>query len=517
MNSFIPKKFLIWTIINECLSRIALVFAFFQIPILVKNFSNTRICLFLGAIFFFALFHFFSQKLSLHLGGTAKKKIQIYFQNKFLNVLPIRDRAQKGMPLQELSLHYMKTADLMEPWYSRFLPSAYLAATIPCVILGIMFFIDKLTFIILFFTGLLLPLFLFLIGKIAKQKSKEQWQSFSKLRAFFLESLQGYKTIKIFKKVKERERDLEIAENEFGRKTLTVLKIAFLSALVQEWVCSLSIALIAVSLALRLVNGGMEFDAAFLALLIAPEFYRPIRQFGVAFHIAINAKTAWRDVTGKTITVSQNMDNYIPSRHNHVAPLLRLKTPPGNFEISPKNPLYIAGPSGCGKTRLVLEMLGHIEPQNKQIELLCEGDKSDIAWLPQSPVWYKGTLLENLCPVEQRSLLEIKIALEKVNLGHFMQRLNEQVLEYANNFSGGEKRRLAIARIILLNRSIWILDEPFAGLDKTNVQMIEKLLEQETETKSILCISHHTETLARAKRVFNLAHSNSIIIQPLFA
>jgi len=293
MNFFIPKKFLAWTIISECLSRIALIFALFQIPILVKNFSNDHIYFFLGAIFFFALFHFFSQKLSLNLGGTAKKKIQTYFQNIFLNTLPIRDRAQKGMPLQELSLHYMKTADLMEPWYSRFLPSAYLAAIIPCIILGVMFFIDRLTFIILFFTGLLLPLFLFLIGKIAKQKSEEQWQSFSKLRAFFLESLQGYKTIKIFKKVKERERDLELAETEFGKKTLAVLKTAFLSALVQEWVGSLSIALVAVSLALRLMNGSMEFDAAFLALLLTPEFYRPIRQFGTAFHVAINAKTAW--------------------------------------------------------------------------------------------------------------------------------------------------------------------------------------------------------------------------------
>jgi len=293
MNFFIPKKFLTWTIISECFSRIAIIFALFQIPVLVKNFSVERISFFLGAISLFALFHFFSQKLSLSLGGRAKKKIQAYFQNRFLNMLPIRDRAQRGMPLQELSLHYIKTADLMEPWYSRFLPSAYLAAIIPCIILGIMFFIDRLTFMILFFTGLLLPLFLFLIGKIAKKKSEEQWQSFSKLRAFFLESLQGYKTIKIFKKVKERERDLEIAETEFGKKTLAVLKTAFLSALAQEWIGSLSIALVAVSLALRLMNGSMEFDGAFLALLIAPEFYRPIRHFGTAFHVAINAKTAW--------------------------------------------------------------------------------------------------------------------------------------------------------------------------------------------------------------------------------
>jgi len=296
MNFFIPKKFLVCTIISECFSRMALVFALFQIPILVKNFSNNHICFFLVAIFFFAFFHFFSQKLSLGLGGAAKKKIQAYFQNRFLNTLPIRDRAQRGMSLQELSLHYIKTADLIEPWYSRFLPSAYLAAIIPCIILGVMFFIDKLTFIILFITGLLLPFFLFLIGKIAKKKSEEQWQSFSKLRAFFLESLQGYKTIKIFKKVKERERDLEIAETEFGKKTLAVLKIAFLSALAQEWIGSLSIALVAVSLALRLMDGSIEFNTAFLALLITPEFYRPIRHFGTAFHVAINAKTAW----GKT-------------------------------------------------------------------------------------------------------------------------------------------------------------------------------------------------------------------------
>jgi ATP-binding cassette subfamily C protein CydD len=291
MNSFIPKKLIAFTIICAVLSRIALLFALFQISNLTKMGYE-----FFIAIFLFALFHFFGQKLSLHLGGAAKKNLRTYFQNKFLNTLPIQDRAQKGMPLQELSLHYMKTADLMEPWYSRFLPSACIAVIVPIIILFAMFFIDKLTFIILFFTGLLLPLFLFLIGKIAKQKSEEQWQSFSRLRAFFLESLQGYKTIKIFKRVKEREKDLEIAENEFSKKTLAVLKTAFLSALVQEWAGSLSIALVAVALALRLINGGIEFGTAFLALLLTPEFYRPIRQFGTAFHTAINAKTAWEGV-----------------------------------------------------------------------------------------------------------------------------------------------------------------------------------------------------------------------------
>ncbi|MCL1967478.1 MAG: ATP-binding cassette domain-containing protein [Fibromonadales bacterium] len=493
MNFFIPKKFLIWTIVSECFSRIAIIFALFQIPVLVKDFSVERISFFLGAIFLFALFHFFSQKLSLSLGGAAKKKIQAYFQNRFLNMLPIRDRAQRGMPLQELSLHYIKTADLMEPWYSRFLPSAYLAATLPCIILGVMFFIDKLTFMILSLTGILLPLFLFLIGKIAKKKSEEQWQSFSKLRAFFLESLQGYKTIKIFKKVKERERDLEIAETEFGKKTLAVLKVAFLSALAQEWIGSLSIALIAVSLALRLMNGSMEFDGAFLALLIAPEFYRPIRHFGTAFHVAINAKTAWNSSNNGEWRM-ENGEYFQFSILNS-----QLKLP------AQKSLIYISGPAGCGKTRMVLEMLGHIEPQNTQTKLLYDGDKSNIAWMPQNPVWFKGTLLENLCPVEQRDFLEVKSALENVNLGHFTSRLNEQVLEYANNFSGGEKRRLALARIILLNRPVWILDEPFAGLDKINVEMIEKFLEQESKTKSILCISHNAETLARAKMVFDFS------------
>ena len=489
MHKFTPKKTLAFTILCECLSRIALIFALVQIPVLAEKFSDVHICLFIAAILFFALFHFFSQKLSVKLGGEAKKNLRDYFQNKFLNTLPVQDRAQKGMPLQELSLHYIKTADLMEPWYSRFLPGAFLAVIIPCMILALMFFIDKLIFAILFFTGLLLPVFLFLIGKIAKKKSEEQWQSFSKLRAFFLESLQGYKTIKIFRKVRERERDLEIAESEFGEKTFAVLKTAFLSALVQEWAGSLSIALVAVSLALRLMNGSMEFGTAFLALLIVPEFYRPIRVFGMAFHVAINARTAWGSIADFTV----NLKGQTRERSNHVELPQRASL------------IYIAGPPGCGKTRMVLEMLGHIEPQNNEgMKLIFNGNKNDIAWLPQNTVWFKGTLLENLCPVELRDLEEIKEALKKVKLGHFVQRLNEQVLEYASNFSGGEKRRLALARVILLNRPVWILDEPFAGLDKVNVELIEKLLERESETRSILCISHDAGTLARARKVYDL-------------
>ncbi len=141
--------------------------------------------------------------------------------------------------------------------------------------------------------------------------------------------------------------------------------------------------------------------------------------------------------------------------------------------------IYITGPSGCGKSRLVLKMMEE------------NGFNQNIAWMPQNPVWFKGTLWENLCPVEMRSLEEVKAALALVNLEHFTQRLNERVLEYANNFSGGEKRRLAIARIILLNRPVWILDEPFAGLDKANAENIQKLLEEEGQRRNILCITHH--------------------------
>jgi len=155
--------------------------------------------------------------------------------------------------------------------------------------------------------------------------------------------------------------------------------------------------------------------------------------------------------------------------------------------------MYITGPSGCGKTRMILEMLGHIEPQDTKIKLIYDGDKNDIAWMPQNPVWFKGTLLENLCPVEMRDFAEVKAALDSVNLGHFVSRLDEQVLEYANNFSGGEKRRLALARIILLKRPVWILDEPFAGLDEENVRIIEGLLEREGEVRSVLCIRHPTK------------------------
>jgi len=154
-------------------------------------------------------------------------------------------------------------------------------------------------------------------------------------------------------------------------------------------------------------------------------------------------------------------------------------------------------------------MLGHIEPQVSNMKLVYAGDKNDIAWMPQSPVWFKGNLWENLCPVQMRSFEDVRSALKDVNLEHFTKRLNEKVLEHGNNFSGGEKRRLAIARIILLNRPVWILDEPFAGLDEANVEIIEKLLERESESRDIICISHHTHIFT----TFQLHANNPPAIQ----
>lgn len=411
--------------------------------------------------------------------------------------------------MQEGPARVLKVADALEPWYSQFLPQAFLAMAVPSSIFCLVLYLDPLTALVLGVTGPLLPLFLALIGIRAKQRAERQWKTHARLRFLFLESLAGLKTLKIFGLSRQRKEELVQADIDFRTQTLRVLRTAFLSALALEWTATLGTALVAVEVALRLLHGHLDFFTGLLVLLWTPEFYKPIRQMGLGFHASLDARTAYKDNSHlfNTLGPSKNdMNPEVPQGNISGAELCITTSQGAAYQVAPGLPALLTGPSGTGKTCFILGYLGHFPVKNTQTSLLPLLCWEHIAWLPQHPVLLAGPLWDNLCPRGRKPREQVLEALDEVGLSDFIHKLEggleAPVQENGRNFSGGERRRLALARLLLLDRPVWILDEPLAGLDSRAAMDVLDWLERESVRRTVIHITHHRQSLQRAKRIF---------------
>ncbi len=186
--------------------------------------------------------------------------------------------------------------EVLDEYFSGYIPQIFTVALLPIIILMVAFTKDKLTSMIFLFTAPIIPIMMTLIGKAADEKSKKQWKTLGRISGYFFEILQGLTTLKIFNMSKSQSKSVYKMSEEFRRSTMNVLKIAFLSAFTLEFLSTVSTALVAVSLAVRLINKNLSFEVAFFLLLIAPEFYLPFRQLGVKFHSGISGVTAYEKI-----------------------------------------------------------------------------------------------------------------------------------------------------------------------------------------------------------------------------
>lgn len=450
---------------------------------------------------------FFYAQSCTRLGADTAARLRTRFWKRLLAapVLPSRSEGDTG---QEGPARLLKVVDALEPWYSQYLPQAFLAVAVPLLILVLVLVFDPLTGLVLGVTGPLLPVFLALIGIKAKARAEKQWKTLARLRFVFLESLHGLKTLKIFGRSQARLQELEVADTEFRTQTLSVLRTAFLSALALEWTATLGTAMVAVEVALRLMAGSLEFFPGLLVLLWTPEFYKPIRQLGLGFHASLDAKTAFKDNPQLFHTDSGSKNDSIATGVNAaVQPVVLCITSASGkaFPVAPGEPAVLTGPSGTGKTRFLLAYLGHISLENTQTSLTPVVPWPQIGWLPQHPVLFEGTVRDNLCPHGEVPETLVWEALEKVGLAQTINTLggglNAQVQENGRNFSGGERRRLALARLLILDRPVWILDEPLAGLDTQAAERVLDLLDAESLQRTVLHVTHHRASLLRARRI----------------
>ena len=423
-----------------------------------------------------------------------------------------------------ISLISTKAITNLEPYFTRFVPQIFIAASVPLFVGSTIAYLDLTSGLIVLFTVPLIPLFGVLIGKYTSAAMRKRWRTLGILSGYVLDLLSGLTTLKLFGRDQAQGKKIEEVGNRYRVETMRVLKISFLTSLALEIIATLSVALIAVAIGVRLVDGEFELWRGLVILILAPEVYWPIRNLSAQFHASADGVQSAQEIfeiidfatpehTGRTklgeikkLSWSNLQVNY-PGRES-------LSLIDGEFQSGKFN--LIIGPSGTGKTTLVNIFMGLLQPDMGDIHITdskgihnldyidIDSWLRNISWVPQDPHFPSGSiqLFFQLSSPEATNP-EINKVLKHVGL-------KGVALDQPVNLSVGQKRRLAIARALLHPHQVLIMDEPSASLDPESEALIIEILRAQAEAgKLIIAISHRTDFVAHADNILSLERVNS--------
>ncbi len=427
----------------------------------------------------------------------------------------------------ELAATTVEGVERLNAYVGRYLPQMVLSIFVPLLIFAYLLSVDPISAVLLLATAPAIPVLMILVGSHAEEHMQDQWAALSRMSAHFLDVLQGLPTLKIFGRgAAERERVAEISD-EFRERTLKVLRYAFLSGFVLEFIATLSIALVAVALGVRLLIGNIPFEAAFLVLLLAPEFFRPLRELGVHRHAGMEGKTSADRIfeildtpeptTKASAAAAQPSDPLsigfndvgygYPDSEQSALSGVDLTLPAGTCTA-------LVGRSGAGKSTLVNLLMRFLDLDTGRItangipidELSVEGWRENLALVPQRPYLFYGSVLENIRLARLTATREeIERAAELAGASEFIERLprgyDTQIGERGVRLSGGEAQRVAIARAFLKDAPVLVMDESTSSLDPESERLIGDALVRLMRDRTVLVIAHRLNTVYRADRI----------------
>jgi thiol reductant ABC exporter CydD subunit len=403
--------------------------------------------------------------------------------------------------------------DGLDAYFAGFLPQLVVGATVPLIATIYVASIDWISAAILAVTLPLIPLFMVIIGRLAEHRTRRRWRTFQLLGGHFLDVLQGLPTLRVFGRGPEQVGRIREVSARFRRETMGTLRIAFLSALVLELLASLGVALLAVTIGVRLVGGGLGLRAGLTVLILAPEVYLPLRAMGASFHGSMSGLEAARSVldiadaqrrpaarqraTPGLGLLSVNVEA-LTFGHHAGAPTLSGV----DLRIKPGERILLQGPSGAGKTTLLAALLGLVEPQQGRItvagvdlrDIDLDAWRDQVSWLPQAPRLFSGTILDNLrlgAPDAGRDVcLDMLMAVGGGVVEQLPEGLDSLVGDRGAVLSGGQRQRIALARTLLRDAPIVILDEPVAHLDRAVRVAIGSALPRLLGSRTSIIASH---------------------------
>src|SRR3989440_3865509 len=438
--------------------------------------------------------------------------------------------ATDGAESGELAAAAVQGVDALEAYFARYLPQVVLATVLPLAIVAWVGSIDLESALIMLLTLPLVPVFMWLIGRYTEQRTTERWQALQSLSTHFLDVVRGLPTLRACGRSRSQGAALAGIGERYRRATMGTLRVSFLSGSVLELAATLGVALVAVTVGVRLVDGGIGLQAGLTVLILAPELYAPLRRLGAQFHASADGVAVAERMlaqleapasaarSGRLVPFSpaeapvrlEAVSFAYPSRPRLVLDRLDL-------DLLPSETVALVGPSGVGKSTVAMLLLGFAEPTAGRITVGglnlsdCRLDvwRRQIAWVPQRPTIFRGTIAGNIrLGAPKASDQRTREAAMLAGADRFIQAqppgYATLVGDRGRPLSAGERRRIALARAFLRDAPLVILDEPTADLDRTSADVVAEAIERLRVGRTVLIIAHRPELVSRADRIVHL-------------
>lgn len=422
----------------------------------------------------------------------------------------------------ELAVLATRGVTAAEPYLTRYLPALVLAAVLPPLTVVAIAVLDPMSAVIVLATLPLVPVFGALVGLATRDRAESQWRAMSSLSGHFLDVVRGLPTLVAHRRAEAQSATIRAVTDRYRRASMATLRIAFASSAVLELVATLSVALVAVVVGVRLADGGLDLHTALVVLLLAPEAYWPLRRVGAEFHAAAEGVATFERVSelldadvAEPATVPDGDGPIVVSDLAVRHPGRTVRALDGvSLVVPPRGVTVLTGPSGCGKSTVLAALAGLLEPEAGSVRVHATdvgGDawRSRIAWLPQRPVFVAGSIADNLrlaAPyATEEQLWEVlrRVALEE-RVRTLPGGLDSPVGEDGATLSAGERARLALARVVLADRPWVLLDEPTAHLDDLTEQVIADTILELGRDHGVVVVAHRPALVALADQVLPL-------------
>ena len=443
----------------------------------------------------------------------------------------LRDRpaALDAVESADVATAAVAGVDALEATFARYLPQLVLATVVPVAVIAFAAVIDPLTAGLMLLTLPLVPVFMWLVGRHTERRTRERWQTLARLSTHFLDVVRGLPTLRAFNRGAVQAERIAQVSDEYRRATMGTLRVAFLSGAVLELAATLGIALVAVTVGVRLVEGGLGFEAGLTVLVLAPELYLPLRNLAAQYHASADGRAVSERLLDLLEQPPEVATGSLRPADPRVVPIkleavsfsypARLGTVLDrvDLELAPGETVALVGPSGSGKSTLASLLLRLAEPTSGRITVggtdlaACDAAawRMQLAWVPQHPTLFRGTVADNIRLGDPAaSDARVAEAAALAGAAEFVRRLPDgygtMLGDGGRPLSAGQLERVALARAFLRDAGLVILDEPTANLDRLSAELVEDAVDRLREGRTVLLIAHSPELARLADRVLTL-------------